>query len=53
MAPLQLIHSNKQFAQLRRTSGAVSRDLLNQTLQRLGLEENDAQSTEPATLVGA
>ena len=47
------INAGKVQRQLRRTSGAVSRDLLNQTLQRLGLEENDAQSTEPATLVGA
>ena len=38
--------------QLRRTSGTVSGDLLNQTLELIGFEDNDLQPTEPATLAG-
>ena len=45
------LNAGRVQRQLRRTSGAVSRDLLIQTLQRLGLEDNGAQPTAPATLV--
>ena len=47
------LNAGRVQRQLRRTSGAVSRDLLIQTLQRLGLEDNGAQPTALATLVSA